>query len=235
MTTAQTDTVTIARADQAALQRTADSAIAMVQGFEITDATTFELGAEELRAIKSKLGQLDDQRKAITKPLDQAKAAVMDLFRGPVDLLTRAEGLIKGKLLAYEQEQRRIANEARQVAEREAQAVRDKLMKDAAELAAAGHAGEAHAREQIAACVVAAPAPVAAAPKVSGLSVRSSVEFEVVDKIALIKHVAAHPELANLLIEDTVKLRAYVRGLGMSCQLDGVRVFEKSTMASGRR
>lgn len=230
-----TDTVTITRADPVALQKTADRAMAMVEGFQITDASTYELGAEELGTIKTKLAQLDDQRKGITRPLDEAKTAVMSLFRGPVDMLTRAEQILKGKLLAYQQEQQRIANAARVKAEQLAQEQRDKLAREAAELAAAGKTGEAHVTEQIAAMVVAAPTPVAAAPKVAGLSTKTTVAFEVVDKLALIKHVAAHPELASLLVEDTVRLRAYVRGLGMACQLDGVRVFEQSTMSSGRR
>lgn len=234
MTTA-TDTVTIARPDQAALARTADSALALVEGFEVTDAATYEIGAEELRGIKSKATQLDTQRKAITKPLDEAKAAVMDLFRGPIDLLTRAEGILKGKLLAYQQEEQRKAREAQLQAERAAQAERDRLAAEAAELAAQGRAGEAMVKEQVAAMVVAQPPAVQEAPKVSGLATRTTVEFEVVDLVQLVQHIAKHPELIGLIAADSVKLRAYVRGLGLSTNLPGVRVFEKASLSSARR
>jgi hypothetical protein len=234
MTTA-TDTVTIARPDQAALARTADSALSLVEGFEVTDAATYEIGAEELRGIKAKAAQLDTQRKAITKPLDEAKAAVMDLFRGPIDLLTRAEGILKGKLLAYQQEEQRKAREAQLQAERAAQAERDRLAAEAAALAAQGRAGEAMVKEQVASMIVAQPPAVQEAPKVSGLATRTTVEFEVVDLVQLVQHIAQHPELIGLIAADSVKLRAYVRGLGLSTNLPGVRVFEKASLSSARR
>jgi len=230
------NTVTIARPDEAALARTADSALALVHSFEVVDDATFEIGGDELKAIKAKASALEDQRKAITAPLDVAKKQVMDLFRGPVELLTRAEGILKGKLLAYSQEQQRKAAEAQRAAESAAAAERKRLADEASKLEAEGRAGEAVVQRAIAEMVVAAPVTtVAAAPKVAGLSTRTSVEFEVVDKLALVKHVAAHPELLALLIEDTTKLRAYVRGLGLDCQLPGVRVYEKASLAASRK
>ena len=75
---------------------------------------------------------------------------------------------------------------------------------------------------------MAAPAP----PAVKGISTSTNVDFEVNDLHALVKHVAAHPELINLITADSVKIRAYVRGLGMATNLPGVRVFEKQTMSA---
>lgn len=218
------------------MARTADSALAMVKSFEVVDATTYELAADELTTIKRKATQLDEQRKSITKPLDDSKKAIMDLFRGPIDLLTRAEGIIKGKMLDFQREEQRKANEARMAAERAAQAERDRLQAEAAQLVAQGRAGEAVVKQAVAEMVVAAPIPsVMEAPKVAGVSMRSNVDFECVDLHALIRHVAAHPELAGLLTVDSVKLRAYVKGLGTACNLPGVRVFEKASLAAARR
>ena len=53
-----------------------------------------------------------------------------------------------------------------------------------------------------------------------------------VDLAALIVYVAAHPDLISLVMTDSVKLRAYVRGLGMNTNLPGVRVFEKRSMSA---
>lgn len=229
------ETLTIARPDSAALTRTAEGALALVESFEVNDATTYEIAAEELTSIKRKSTTLDEQRKAITKPLDEAKANVMALFRGPLDLLGKAEGILKGKMLAFTQEQQRIAREAQLAAERAAQAERDRLAAEAAKLAAEGRAGEALMKQQVAEMIVAAPPAVAEPAKVAGVSVRSTVDFEVVDLLALVKHIAQHPELIGLVAADSVKVRAYVKGLGTACQLPGVRVFEKASLAAARK
>lgn len=232
-----TTTVTVARPDEAALSRTASSALSMVQAFAVTDAPTFELAAEELQAIKRKASTLDEQRKAITGPLDLAKKQVMDLFKPTLEVLAQAEGILKAKMLAWQQEEQRKANEARLAAEREAQAERERLASAAAALEAEGKAGEAAVQRQVAEMIVAAPVPAAAAvaPKVAGVSTRTAVEFEVTDVLALVRHIAEHPELIALVNPDSVKLRAYVRGLGLSCALPGVRVFEKATLAASRK
>lgn len=80
--------------------------------------------------------------------------------------------------------------------------------------------------------VVAAPVVAIAAPKAAGVSTSKKVDFEVTDLHALIKHVAEHPELLNLVTADSVKLRAYVRGLGTACALPGVRVFESKVLSA---
>ena len=227
--------VKIQAPNAAALSKGASSALALVESFDVVDAATYEIGAEELKSIKAKAAQLEDQRKTITKPLDDAKKAVMDLFRGPLDVLTKAEGILKGKLLTYQQEEQRKVREAQLAAERAAQAERDRLAAEAAKLAAEGRAGEAMVKQQVAEMIVAAPPAIAEPPKVSGMSTRTSVEFEVVDLVQLVQHIAKHPELINLVAADSVKLRAYVKGLGMSTNLPGVRVFEKASLAASRK
>jgi hypothetical protein len=230
-----TQTLTLQQPDQAALSRTADSALALVESFEVVDSATYEIGAEELKAIKAKATSLEEQRKAITAPLDAAKKQVMDLFRNPVELLGKAEAILKGKLLAYQQEEQRKAREAQLAAERAAQEERDRLAAEAAKLVAEGREGEAMVKQAVAEMIVAAPPAVQEPAKVAGLSMRSTLDFELVDFQALIRHVAANPELAALLTVDSVKLRAYVKGLGTACKLPGVRVFEKATLAASRK
>lgn len=214
------------------LKRGASSALELVQAFEVVDTATFEIAADELRAIKAKKDSLGDQRMTITRPLDAAKAAVMALFKPPIELLEQAEGILKGKMLAYQRAEQEKAREAQLVAERAAQAERDRLNAEAEKLAAEGRSGEAAVKQQVAQMVVAPPPAVAAPAAVKGISTSTTVDFEVADLLALVKHVAAHPELINLISADTVKVRAYVRGLGLACNLPGVRVFEKQTLAA---
>jgi hypothetical protein len=266
------ESVAIARPDPEALRRGAASALAMAETFEVVDAATYELAAEELRAIKAKASALDERRKAITGPLDVAKKAVMDLFRGPLDVLAQAEASLKRSMLSYSQEQARIAEQARREAESRAAAERARIAEEARRAeeaaAAAREAGQKAAaelrvaqddaeRERLAAeaasqaaeaarlsseaqmqqraasmVVAAAPSAAVAVPKASGVSTATSIDFEVVDLLALVKAAAERPELVALLAVDSVKLRAYVRGLGLQCNLPGVRVFQKQTLAS---
>lgn len=67
--------------------------------------------AEVLKRIKANAKALDDNRKAITKPLDDAKKKVMDLFRVPLEQLEQAEKKIKNGLVAYAREQERVRAE----------------------------------------------------------------------------------------------------------------------------
>lgn len=231
---AATTTVTVANPDQAGMARTAQQALALVESFAVVDAPSYELAADELKAIKAKAKKLDEQRVSITKPLDEAKKAVMDLFRGPLDLLGKAENIIKGKMLDYQREEQRKAAEARRLAEEAATAERERLQKEADALKAEGKAGEAMLKETVAAMVVPTATLVEEPPKVAGVSTRTTVDFEVQDLHALVCHVAQNPELIGLLKSDDTKLRAYVRGLGMACKLPGVKVFEKQTLAAGR-
>jgi len=90
--------VAIAAPSSADLQRGAASALDLVQSFEVVDAATFEIAADELKAIKGKIDALNEKRLGITKPLDAAKAAVMALFKPPIALLEQAEGILKQKM-----------------------------------------------------------------------------------------------------------------------------------------
>lgn len=136
-------------------------------------------------------------------------------------------------------ERRRLAEEAaarqREAAEQAAAAERARAEGDAqaAELARAA-AQRAQSEAAVAATtaqlVTAAPVVAEAPAKTKGIATVATIQFEVVDLHALVKHVAERPELLALLTPDSVKLRAYVRGLGTACALPGVRVFEEKTM-----
>lgn len=80
--------------------------------------------------------------------------------------------------------------------------------------------------------VISMPVAVQEPAKVVGISTSKTVDFEVVDLHALVKHVADHPELITLLMADSVKLRAQVKATGMNTNLPGIRVYQKSTMSA---
>lgn len=229
------ETFAVALPDAQAIAKHGTTALALVQAFEVVDDSTYELAGEELQAIQKRQTTLTEQRLSITRPIDEAKARIMALFRGPCDTLGQAADMLKGKMVAYARALQLKAAEERAQAERAAQAERDRLAAEAAALIAEGKAGEAEVKTQVAAMIVAAPAVQALPPKVAGVSTRELVTFEVVDMLALVKHVAAHPELIGMLKTDDVVVRAHVKSLGLKCATPGLRVFEKSSIAASRK
>lgn len=215
------------------------------QALVIDSPTMFKAANDELVRIKGFYKQLDEQRKSITKPMDDAKKAVMDLFREPLTRLEQAEGVIKRGMLAYTQEQERIAREEQarrdEVARKqreEAEAAARKAEEEAKAQAAAGNAAaaaeklaEAQAAAQVAAVTVAAPvAPYV--PKVTGTTVRGTWKAKVTDKIALIKFIAEHPEWTHLLDINESQLNALARGQKADLKLPGVETWEEKGISA---
>lgn len=245
--------------DSAMLSARAQQALNFIQSFQVDSVETYGLAADELRAIKLRASAIEAQRTSITGPLNKVLTAVNNMFRGPAELLAQGERILKGKMLAWDHEQERIAAELRRKAEEAAALERRRLEEEAAArqreaeaqaaVAAAAaakgdtqaaelaqsNADRANAQSQEAAItaqlVVAAP-PAIEVAKVKGISTSTKVDFEIVDLHALVKHIAANPQLLALVTADSVKLRAYVKGLGTACQLPGVRVFEDRVMSA---
>lgn len=227
-------TVEIARPDQKVLAQRAQAALSVVEGMTIDSDVMYETAGEELNAIKRRAAELDEQRKRITKPLDDAKKAVMDLFRGPLEVLALAEGVVKRKMLDYRNEIARRAAAEQAAREEAARAERERLEREAAQLAAAGRAEEAAVKKDIASLVVAAPAEVAA-PRAAGVAVRETWDFEVEDKSKLIAFVAANPAYENVLAVDEKAVRQLVLAMKDNLPLEGVRVFRKQSISGSRR
>lgn len=238
----------------------AQRALAFVEAMPVTNPDEYQLAADELQGVKARWKALEAQRTGITGPINKALDAVNALFKGPQGLLLRAEEIIKGKLIGYDNEQRRIAAERQRVldeaarVERERQAAEAERLRKAAEeaqaaaakAAAAGdtakadaeadRAQRAHAEAQAAAAtaqMIVAPVAAPAVVKVKGLSTAARIDFEVTSLHDLAAHIVSHPELVNLLQANDTAIRAYVRGIGTACKLPGVRVFEAQVMRAG--
>lgn len=108
---------------------------------------------------------------------------------------------------------------------------------DAADAAAqVTHAAalEVNAIQQQAAVVIAAPQ--AAPMRVAGLSTAKSWDYEITELEAAIKDIVLNkPQFIGLLLFDSVKMRNQVKALGSNLSIDGVRVFEKSTLRQAGR
>ena len=153
----------------------------------ISDQTQYETAATVLMQVKSRFKELETQRKEITGPLDEAKKKIMDLFRIPLDLLSKAESLIKSKMIGYTSEQEQKAAEEQKrlqkLAEAEAEKERKKLQARIDRAEANGKNDKAEelkmAAENIQTMVVPVIAPQIETPK--GVSFREQWSAEVID------------------------------------------------------
>lgn len=129
----------VSQPDQAQF-KSSFNALEMAKAYEIDSADVRDMAARELVKIVSLKKSVESQRKAITVPIDNAKKAVMDLFRTPTDYLDQAEAILKGAITKFDREEnaRRIAEQAR--LEEAARKERARLQQEAAAREAAARA-----------------------------------------------------------------------------------------------
>lgn len=219
-------------------EREAQALLDVAQAYVIDSPEMAAAAADELGSIKAKAKQLDDLRMSMTRPLDEAKKRIMDLFRGPQLKLAAAEETIKKAIGVYQTEERRKAEELRKAAEEVARKERERLAEEARQAAEAAKAAaaagdeEAAAQASMQAAVLAAeaevvehlaPAVVEAPVKLAGVSTRTDWDFEITDEAAIPR---------EFLVVDDKKIRAYVKAMKSDAKIPGVRVFTKETIAA---
>jgi hypothetical protein len=207
--------------------------------------------AELLRGLKTKAATLTESRFAITRPMDEAKAAVMDLFRVPLDCLATAETRLKGKLGGFQRQQEQAEIQRRQQAQREAdeaERVRREAEADAERLAAEGAPVEdviaaldkveatASVAETASVVAVAAQYAPVSSSKVAGISSRSNWKAEVVDLLALVKAAAANPDaFLPYLQANEQAIGAFARSAKSAARMPGVEFRDEKIIAGARK
>jgi len=194
--------------------------------FEIDSPEMYDLAADERKRIKALIKEREAQRVSIIKPLDEAKARIMDLFRPGLAILAEAVGLLDSNMKRYVEDQERARREqeklAREAQEKAAKAAREAADK-AALAAAEGNAtkAEAKAAQAAAEAVEQAPPPAVVVPETKGT--RKTWDFEVTDFAAL-------PD------EYKVANDQMLRGMAVSTKgkidVPGVRFFQKTGIVS---
>lgn len=207
----------------AELDRASQSLAIDARTFTVTTPEAYEFAGTKLTEIKARRKALDELRKTITEPLDKAKKAVMDFFRGPGDRLDQAEAAIKRSMLQFQAEAERKRREEQARLEEQARKEREKLERQAAAAAAKGREEKAAELEARAATVV-APIAQTAARKVAGVGFRTVWKFEVVDPAAVPR---------EYLVVDEAKIRKVVGALKEGTSIPGVRVWSEKSIAAG--
>lgn len=209
--------------------------LTLAQGFTIATNEEYTSAAEQLKAVKAKFKQLEEARKSITSPMDEAKKRVMDFFRNPLQALTDAEGIIKRSMIAFDNEQERLrkAEEARlqEIARKEQERLDKAAEKKAATAEAKGDTAKAEGIRQ-SVPVIQAPVLADNKPKVAGISMKTTWSGKVVDKMALIQAVAEGKAPATLLDVNTVALNQMARTLKGEMNYPGVEAVSAQQIAA---
>lgn len=198
--------------------------LTQAEGFKISTNVSYQLAGDELKRIKAAGKKLDEIRKAITQPMDKAKAAVMDFFRAPQEKLTQAESKLKAAMTDYSRVLEAREAEERKKAEAAAELERERLAAMAAKAAENGETDRADALQDQACAVIEAPVFRREAPKVAGISYREVWKFEITDAAAIPR---------EYLIVDEAAIRKVVQATKGKVAIAGVRVYADKQMAAG--
>jgi hypothetical protein len=204
------------------LRGRSESALASAKSFQITVPSEYEAATEALFEVKSRWRRIDEIRKSLVKPIDEARKRVQDFFRLPMEHLEEAEVVLKRKLGAYQEEQERARREAQHVADELARKERERLERQAAKAEAKGDHEKAARIESVAQQVV-APIVESEVPKVAGLTTREVWKFVVRD-----------PELLprRYLMVNEAEIRKVVNAMKGETSIPGVHVYPDKSQAA---
>ena len=215
-------------------QTTLDSAQAYLtsaEAYVINSPGMAEAAGHDLKAIKAKYNELDTLRKSITAPLDQAKKAVMDLFRAPLEYLEKAESTLKRSLITFQQEEQRKAREVQARAEEAARKEREKLEEQARKAEASGKTEKADALREVA-NMTTTPIIAAQPTKIAGLSVRTIWRARVNDKRALVEAALNRADIMALIVVDESALNKLATALKENLSVPGVEAYAEDSMSA---
>lgn len=222
--------ITYKAPDQKQLLEEADIAFGEAQFIVIDSEETLNYATEEMNACKKRLKELDAMRKSITKPMDEAKKAVMALFTPVMDRYSNAVTLYKRGISDYVNEQQRKAEEARRAEEEKALAQQAELAK-ALEVAEEAQQAEVASMIQEAMAATAVPVKVTKVEVPKGAVIRKKLRGNVVDMKAFLHFIADHPEFHHLVSVKQGELDRTVASVSGAIEIAGVTVTEENIVA----
>lgn len=201
-----------------------------VKGLTITNNQEYLNSGEFLKQIKSVSKILDDARKDITKPLDEAKKRVMDFFRDPLDQLSAAEGILKRAILGYQQEQEKIRREEEQKAISRAKAEEERkrraLEERAVKAEESGNTAKAELlRERADDVYVPTIVTAPVIEKVKGISTKKVWKFRIKDESQIPRE--------YLLINEPM-LNKIAQATHGKIPVPGVEFYQEDVLSAGR-
>jgi hypothetical protein len=221
---------------QLVVDRDAPTWTAPRQEIVIRSSEDYVLLSQDLKVTKAYVTTVESFFKPLKQAQDTAKRALLDAEKAKLQPALDYEARVKRALVTWDTEQERQRQirerELREEARRREEALR---LEQAAALELDGLTEEADALLEDA---IAAPAPDVSVekttPKVEGISYRETWQATVVDPMALIRFVAAHPQFEHLLSPNLPALNGLARSLKGALQIDGVKATSTRSVAASR-
>lgn len=96
--------------------------ISRANSLQVSTADDYRRGSELVQRMMGAIKELEEDRLSTTRLLDATKKRIMNWFAGPIGHLEEAQKQLRAKLIAYDTEQKKIAEAARKKAEEEERA-----------------------------------------------------------------------------------------------------------------
>lgn len=178
-----------------------------------------------VKAIKNRAKEIEDERTRLVKPFNEGVKAINSRFKAMTGPLMEAEEAVKGRMLVFQKEEEKRAQEETAKQEKARLEAAEKRRKEEDVLAADSTLDRPHSPPpalEIVAPIVPQHRPTTYGQTGAVSTVKKQWTFELVDIIALAQ---ARPDLVQV---DTVKVNQEIRGRGGD--ITGLRVYEKEIM-----
>jgi gas vesicle protein len=210
--------------------------IATAEAIVVSDDSSFEYAGAFLKDVKTREKAWDEFFEPMLRDAVDTHKGILARKKEVREPLEKAEGIVKTKVVRYNQEQAEKA--ARLQREQEAiarKAEEDRRLADAAAAVEAGIPEEAVMETFNAPIVPMSVAPAPPPPKVQGLSFATAYRAEVTGLLELVKFVAANPSHLNLLLANMTALNSMAKAQKEGLALPGVRVVKEQISRVGSR
>ncbi len=230
-TETESSPITISRPETGHLAVPHQSLMQEAHELVVTDAESHGRGLEIIKRAQLAYRAVEELFREPKAGAHKAHKFLTEMERALLKAPDSAKIEATAKVTAYEEaERKRAEEEARRKEEEARKAEEERLIADAEVAQREGRTEDAEAilSEPVSAPVV-APAPEIS--RVAGVSSVTRYSATVTDLLLLVKHAAAHPEYLNLLTPNSVALNQLARAQRENLKIPGVRVLKEVSKA----
>lgn len=194
--------------------------------FQVTDTASYQSAADYRKQCRHAKDRADAFRRSFTDPLNTVVKRWNAFFKPPMDTLMTGADIYEGKLLAYDREQRRLADEAKRKAEEEAAAEQRRLQREAERVAKSlEKKGAPEAAAEVRASVPDVPAvPAYVAPaRPQGTTILKVYRGDCYDLGLLLAAIVEGKAPISLVVADQSALNKYAAATKCALTIPGVK------------
>lgn len=195
--------------------------------FKVKDQASFDEAGEALKLTAKLEKQIADQRKSLTRPLDDLKKKWMEFFAAPENACSKLKIVLQSKMMEYRNEQERVRKEQEARIQEANRREAEKLNKRAMKAEESGKVEKADVlKEQAANVAMLQPVVSSQVQKVEGTKITKNWTFEIENELEVPREYCS---------PDSKKIRALVVAHKENAKIPGVRVFFTETISTTGR